>query len=168
MTKEIRYSQLTLKEMAKLYNERANEIGESPLKPTPKDRFEMGKRLALIMTRTRAKTAPKPQAGPPTLREVVIEEVCRVSHYENGTTDREGNPVKFTAEQAAGRRDMVTVGFTYSIVLQRIKERMPKSGVSPDSLRVHASKIKQGFSGYEHAKLPAKRPYSNKGKKSCR
>ena len=149
MIKEIRYSQMTLKAMFELYNEHAEAIDEPRLKKRPADRVEMCRLLALLMT-----IRKKPVGR---VRDVVIEELCKVCHYEN-----EGN----THERSdAPRRGFLPVGFPYVVVLERIKARLPKSKISMDALLVHATNIRKKKRGYRGANMPPKRLRTKKESK---
>jgi|SRR5665213_443927 len=126
--KELRYSKLTIKEMFVLHNEHAAKIGVAPMRPRPKDRVEMAKALALILTHR----PPMPFL----VRDVAIEELCKVSHKDEGG---------------------VAVGFPYAEVVKAVKIRLPNSNITKNLLFVYSSSIRMRKKGFRHAKLPPKR-----------
>lgn len=165
MTREIAYSQLDARALFRLYNDEAAARG-LPKKPKCGERVDMAKDLALLLAQPKAKNAPPPA---PTsararryseVREAVIEELCKVDYFELAQTGQ-----RVTVEEAAAfsRHLLISHGFSYAIVLQRVKKRLPKSKMKSEKLRVHATNIRSRKSGYEHARLPDRRPHSNKG-----
>ena len=159
MKQEIKYSQLTLREMWKLYDEHAAKIGRKPMKPRERDRVRMAAALATILT-YRAPIETRKPGRTSELRQVIIEELSKVSHYQCVATDEE---VAVADKDKFKARLLISCGFAYATVLARIKERLPRSKVSGPSLRVHAANARRGKPGYENAKLPDKRPHSSKG-----
>lgn len=155
---EIKYSQLTVREMWRMYDEHAAKIGRKPLYPREHDRVRMAAALATLLT-FRAPPDP-PKANRQSDRQIILEELCKVSHYECVT---DGTRVELADRESFKARLLISCGFAYSIVLERIKARLPKSRVSGASLRVHAASARRGKPGYENTKLPDKRPHSSKG-----
>jgi hypothetical protein len=140
MIQEINYTKLSLAAMFKLYNEHAAKLDEPRLRKRPDDRVEMARLLALLMT------IRKKPVG--VVRDVVIEELCRVAHYRNTT----GKEVSDTP-----KRGYMAVGYSYEDVLLAIRSRLPNHRISLDAVQLHATNIRKQKRGYRKAVLPEKR-----------
>lgn len=163
---EVPYSTLTAVAMFHRYNEEAERRGMSsmPRHKRPKDRGEMGKLLALLLATPKPKMGKVEEHRSPRaaknaeIRVVVIEELCKVAHWEYRETGAPIDPK--TKVDASLRR---SVGFTYAEVLIAVRARLPKSKMTGPKLRVHAAHIRNRNAGYEAGSLPDRRPHSSKG-----
>ena len=166
--KPITYSALSTAEMFALYNQHAAAIGRPPLAKKPRDRMKMVAALAILKT-YRAPPVAIRKGASAEVRDVVIEELSKLAYYECVTlTESDGDggqrPLRVSLDDKPKfkHRLLQSVGFSYAVVLGRIKARLPKSKVSGASLRVHQANARQNKKGYEAAKLPDKRPHSSK------
>lgn len=149
--KEVRYSRMTIREMVTMYNEHADKIDRPHIRPAPKDRGEMAKLLALILT---YKPAP-----PLRLRDVAIQELCKVSHFEYAST---GERIECAEAKVKASHDLISVGFPYAIVLTHIKARLVNTKVTVETLMTYATNLRKGVTGFKSGKLPHKRAYERK------
>lgn len=171
----IPYSQLRPIELLKLYNEHAKQLNEPELRrPLPLP--IMVQRLAIIRTRKPPKTetqiaesknskrarehAPKREAP---IRQAAIRHLCAVAYFLDSNSGKKLRPVNVTGP----RSGLVSFGFSYAQIIQKMRREFPKSGVSIPYLHVECSNIRKRVEGYEGT-LPMKRPRSNHRSPECK
>jgi hypothetical protein len=158
---------MSAKDLRARYNEEAAARGLPPMGHTD-DRVEACKRLALLMAQPKSKTAaPAPTSAKPRgnamVRTVIAEELCAIEYFELAQT---GERIEVADALNHKRHLLISWGFSYRVILDRVKKRLKKPKLKSESLRVHAANIRAKKPGYEGAKLPDRRPHSRKGVKN--
>lgn len=156
-------SELTVREMWKQYNEHAKKLGRPQMRPMIKDRVRMAAALAILLTyRPKTAMAAKPlrKGVIAEVREVAIEELCRVHYYEHlGARIEPKKAGRFS------KLTLVAFGFPYRAVLETIQARLPLSKIDEGKLRIYATEINQGLHGdFELPKRP--RPLVKRGRRN--
>jgi hypothetical protein len=122
-----------------------------PLKIVPTDERGIPAPVAKIMRR-----APTP------VRTAVLRSLAVISYFEHRKT---GEAISKRRAKKFDRAELVSVGLPYVEVLRRVRRRVPHSKIDGEDLRWYATMVRQQIKGFEHGKLPQKRPHGMKGVK---
>lgn len=96
------------------------------------------------------------------VRNAVLRVLAIVDHYEHRET---GKTISKRRVKKFNRAALVSVGLPYAEVLRRVRRRVPYSMITRAELRWYATMVRTRAKGFEHGRLPQKRPHGMKGVK---
>lgn len=161
--------------MLAVCNQLADLHGQPRVTNKAFDRFEVGKRIALMRATKPPVQAPaansrksrardgidKRRNRPALVRQVALEELAAVKYYINAAKVIIEAEV-FEAGNFEG--EWFSVGFLYSEVATRVRKRLPLSRITAPVLRRFVHHVRKETEGFKDVLLPELRPNPNRNK----
>lgn len=156
---------MSIPQLLDTHNKLASKHGLNTLSSWRDGHCKLAERVALLRAH-RGSSSMKMQEErvrihrPTPIRNAILRELARVSHYEVIAT---GKHISKRTAKRYKREELLSVGYPYGVILDRLRVKCPESNSGGVVLRWTATQVRNGAPGFENCKLPQKRPHGMKG-----